>query len=109
MDLKFNEFIIPDEEKEENFQNCTVTELLRPIPQYIPMDIPYRRGRPQNIDQSRHWNPLALFQLFFTWEIMEIICQQTNSYAYRTNSKAWKGLTVIELYQFFGMLLTIAL
>jgi len=73
------------------------------------MDIPYRRGRPQNIDQSRHWNPLALFQLFFTWEIMEIICQQTNSYAYRTNSKAWKGLTVIELYQFFGMLLTIAL
>ena len=39
---------------------------------------------------------------------MEIIYRETNSYAYRAKV-LWKGLTVIELYHFFGMLLTIGL
>jgi Transposase IS4 len=115
MDFKFDELLLPKEERKENFEDCIVKDLLRPLPIYSPIRILPREGKPQNIDLNRHWNPLAIFQLFFTWEIMELICQQTNSYAYRTQTlgprprNPWKALTVIELYHFFGILLTIAL
>ena len=42
---------------------------------------------------------------------MSLIVKETNSFAFRHNSvqNPWKSLSVIELYQFFGCLLLLAL
>jgi hypothetical protein len=42
---------LPREEWLENFiSNPTVKDIIREIPEYIPMDIPSKKGAPKNID-----------------------------------------------------------
>ena len=44
--------------------------MIREILEYIPMDIPPKKGGPRNIDQSIHWNPLRIFLLFFLFLVL---------------------------------------
>jgi hypothetical protein len=51
--------LIPKEEWPESFGlNATVKDIMREVPEYIPMDISFKEGRPRNINLSTHWNPL---------------------------------------------------
>jgi hypothetical protein len=51
--------LIPKNEWPESFiPNATVKDVIREIPDYIPINIPSRKGKPRNIDLSIHWNPL---------------------------------------------------
>jgi hypothetical protein len=43
--------------------------VIREIPKYIPIDIPFKKGGPRNIDQSIYWNPLRIFLLFFLFPV----------------------------------------
>jgi hypothetical protein len=43
--------LLPREEWPESFiPNATVKDIIREIPEYIPMDIPLKKGGPKNID-----------------------------------------------------------
>ena len=47
--------LLPKEEQPESFiPNPTVKDIIREIPEYIPIDIPLKKGSPKNIDQSTH-------------------------------------------------------
>jgi hypothetical protein len=47
--------LLPKEEWPESFvSNVTVKDVIREIPDYIPMNIPSREGKPRNIDLSTH-------------------------------------------------------
>jgi hypothetical protein len=47
--------LLPREEWPESFiSNPTVKDIIREIPEYIPMDIPSKKGGPKNINQSIH-------------------------------------------------------
>jgi hypothetical protein len=42
---------LPKEEWPESFiLNPTVKDVIREIPEYIPMDIPFKKGGPKNIN-----------------------------------------------------------
>jgi Transposase IS4 len=110
-DKKLNSFLIPPEEAAENFENCLISEILRPLPDFKPIPLNLHNGRPQNLDLNKHWHPLALFQLFFSWNTMSIIVKETNSFAFCNNSlqNPWISLSISELYHFFGCLLLLSL
>jgi hypothetical protein len=74
------------------------------IPDYTPLYISERAGKPRNIDLSKKWTPLGLFLLFWTPELLQEVCNQTNSYGYRnqTAKKPWKPLHKLELLHFYG-------
>ena len=99
------------EEAVESFNNCSVNELLRLLPDSEPISVTTHSGQPQNIDIDKHWHPLRLFKLFFDWETMGLIVKETNSYAFRNNSayNPWKTLSIPELYHFFGCLIRLGL
>jgi hypothetical protein len=79
--------LIPKEEWLESFpSNPTVKDIIREILKYIPIDIPFKKGGPKNIDQSIHWNPLRIFLLFFLFPVLQIICDSTNSFAIRNHT-----------------------
>jgi hypothetical protein len=62
---------LPREEWPENFiPNTTVKNIIQDIPEYIPMDIPSKKGGPKNINQSIHWNPLRIILLFFSFLVL---------------------------------------
>ena len=75
------------------------------------MNIPSREGKPRNIDLSTHWNPLRIFLLFFSFPVLQIICDSTNSFAFRnhTAKDPWKSIHPIELLHYFGCLILIGL
>src|SRR5438876_3788635 len=51
--------LLSKEEWPESFiPNATVKDMVREILEYIPMDIPFKKGSPRNIDQSIYWNLL---------------------------------------------------
>jgi hypothetical protein len=103
---------LPREEWPESFiPNATVKDIIREIPEYIPMDIPLKKGGPRNINQSIHWNPLRIFLLFFSFLVLQIICDSTNSFAFRnhTAQDPWKPIHPIELLYYFGCLILIGL
>ena len=76
--------LLPKEEWPESFiPNATVKDIIREIPEYIPIDIPFKKGGPKNINQSTHWNPLRIFLLFFLFPVLYIICNSINSFAFR--------------------------
>jgi Transposase IS4 len=85
--------------------------LLRPLSDYTPISVATHSGKPQNLDINKHWHSLRLFKLFFSWETMRIIVNETNSYAFRDNSASnpWKTLLIQELYHFFGCLIKLGL
>jgi len=45
-------------------------ELLQEIPNYKPLIIPPRDGKPYNIDLNKKWTLLGLFLLFWTPELL---------------------------------------
>lgn len=75
------------------------------------MNIPISKGHPRNIDRSLHWNPLQIFLLFFSFSVLRIICNSTNSYAFRnhTAKDPWKSISPIELLHYFGCLILLGL
>jgi hypothetical protein len=78
--------LLSKEEWPESFiSNPTVKNVIREIPEYIPMDIPFKKGGPKNIDQFIYWNPLRIFLLFFLFLVLQIICDSTNSFAFRNH------------------------
>ena len=81
------------------------------MPDFTPISTTIHSGRPQNIDLNQYQHPLRLFKLFFSWETMNLIVKETNSYAFRTNSASnpWKTLSIPELYHFFGCLIKLGL
>ena len=104
--------LIPKNEWPESFiPNATVKDVIREIPDYIPINIPSRKGKPRNIDLSIHWNPLRIFLLFFSFPVLRIICDSTNSFAFRnhTAKDPWKTLHPIELLHYIGCLILIGL
>ena len=110
--LDIDRLLIPREEWPESFGPYPIVkDLIREIPDYIPMDIPSKEGKPQNIDLSIHWNPLRVFLLFFSFPVLQIICDSTNSFALRnhTAKDPWKTLQPIELLHYFGNLILIGL
>jgi hypothetical protein len=89
----------------------TVNELLQEIPDYQPIIVLPRPGIPTNIDTTKEWTPLGLFLLFWTPELLQKICNETNSYGYREQlakiaekpkTKPWKPISKLELLQFIG-------
>ena len=58
-------------------------ELLQEIPDFEPINVDLRPGKPDNIDLSKKWTPLGLFLLFWTPELLQEVYNQTNSYGYR--------------------------
>jgi hypothetical protein len=78
--------ILKKEWPESFILNPTVKDIIREIPKYIPMDIPPKKGGPRNIDQSTHWNPLRIFLLFFSFPVLQIICDSTNSFAFQNHT-----------------------
>src|SRR5256886_16141750 len=67
--------LLPKEEWLESFiLNPTVKDIIREIPEYIPMDIPSKKGGPKNINQSIYLNPIRIFLLFFSFPVLQIIC-----------------------------------
>jgi len=82
----------------------TVREILRKIPKYYPIPILNRLGKPRNIDISKSWSPLSLFLLFWTPELLKLVCKETNSYGFResTVKTPWKSLTPLEFLYFIG-------
>src|SRR5271155_3733894 len=86
-----------------------VLYLYSSLPYHFPPKI--KGGRPRNIDLSMHWNLLRLFLLFFSWDLLQYICDQTNSYAYRNNEAGypWQSISPIELLHFLGCLIIIGL
>ena len=52
---------------------------------------------------------LGIFQLFLTMEVIEMIVEQTNLYAYQcmgdTAFEAWQKVTAAELEAFFGFMI----
>ncbi len=75
-----------DEWPESFSSNATVRDVIREIPEYILMNIPEKKGYPRNIDQSIYWNPLRIFLLFFSFPVLQIICDSTNSFAFRNQT-----------------------
>ena len=75
------------------------------------MDVPLKTGCSKNIDQSIHWNPLRIFLLFFSFPVLQIICDSTNSFAFRNHTfqNPWKPIHPIELLHYFGCLILIGL
>jgi hypothetical protein len=49
-DRKLNQALFGLEEALEQFENCSIEELLRPLPDFTPISIKQHKGRPQNID-----------------------------------------------------------
>jgi len=50
-----DKLLLPKEEWPESFLlNATVKDVIREIPEYIPIDIPFKKGGPRNINQSIH-------------------------------------------------------
>ena len=47
-----------------DLEGKTVREILQEIPEYQPIPIIYRPGKPRNIDTTISWTPLSLFLLF---------------------------------------------
>jgi hypothetical protein len=88
-----------------------VKDVIREIPDYILMNIPSKEGKPKNIDLFTHWNFLRIFLLFFSFPILRIICDSTNSFAIRnyTARDPWKPIYLIELLHYFGCLILIEL
>jgi len=88
-----------------------VKDVIREIPDYIPMNIPFREGEPRNIDLSTHWNPLRIFLLFFSFPVLRIICDSINSFDIRNHTARdpWKPTHPIELLHYFGCLILIGL
>jgi superfamily I DNA and/or RNA helicase len=85
-DLKLNKLLFCSEKAIELFKDCQIDDLLRPLPYFKLISIHTYSGRPQNLDNEKHWHLLRLFKLFFNWETMSIIVKEINSYAFRTNS-----------------------
>ena len=113
-DSSIEKFIVPIEDWPQSFpENPKVKDILRPIPTFKPTLLPpfEDKGRPRNIDLSIHWHPLRLFLLFFSWDLLQYICDQTNSYAYRNNEATdpWRSISPIELLHFLGCLIIIGL
>jgi hypothetical protein len=79
---------------------------MREIPEYHSMNVPVLLGRPC-LPNKQHYNPLQLFLLFFDWNLIQDICNQTNSFAERTKSStsSWRPITKIELLHYFGCLI----
>ena len=103
---------MPKEKWPESFiPNPTVKDIIQEIPEYIPMDIPLKKGSPKNIDQSIHWNLLRIFLLFFSFLVFQIICDSINSFAFQnyTAKDPWKTIHPIELLHYFGCLILIGL
>jgi hypothetical protein len=75
------------------------------------MEVPIRIGRPNLPVKQGPWNPLQLFLLFWDSETLQNVCDQTNSFAERTqnDSDPWTSLTKIELLHYFGCLIRIGL
>ena len=97
--------LLAPEQAPERIEGKTIEDILQLIPQYQPLDITPRPGAPSNIDLSRKWTPLGLFLLFWTPELLEEVCKQTNSFGYRSQfeeKRPWKPITKLELLQFFG-------
>jgi hypothetical protein len=87
--------LLPEEEWPESFvSNATVKDVIREIPEYIPMNISSIEGKPKNIDLSTYWNPLRIFLLFFSFPIFQIICDSINSFAFRNHiiKNPWKTI-----------------
>ncbi len=83
----------------------TIEELMRGLPHYKPLHIPHRPGKPANIDTSKKWTPLGLFLLFWTPDLLQEVCNQTNSFGYRSQFSAkrpWRPIDPLELLYFFG-------
>ena len=110
-DQKLNKILFNSEKTVKSLENCKIEDLLHPLPNFTPISVIPHSGKPQNLDIQKHWHPLRLFKLFFSWEIMSLIAKETNSYAFRKNSasNSWKTLSVQELYHFFGCLIRLGL
>ena len=82
----------------------TVREILRKIPEYQPISISYRSGKPRNIDITKSWTPLSLFLLFWTPDLLKLVYKETNSYGFResTAKTSWKSLTPLKFLYFIG-------
>ena len=104
--------LIPKEEQPESFiLNPTVKDIIREILEYIPIDIPPKKGGPRNINQSTYQNPLKIFLLFFLFLILQIIYDSINSFAFRnyTAQDPQKSIHSIKLLYYFGCLILIGL
>ena len=51
MAFNIDRFLLPKEEWPKSFiPNATVKNIIRKIPEYILIDIPFKKGGPKNID-----------------------------------------------------------
>jgi hypothetical protein len=100
------------EEWPENFvSNITVKDIIREIPDYIPMNIPSKESKLRNIDLSTHWNPLRIF--FFQYFKLSAILRissffETIQQKIPGNYTPYKASTLFRLSYFNGNIRTIS-
>jgi hypothetical protein len=107
-DKSVNEILLNKEEHPRAFgDDPTVANIMRELPSYTPMNVPFVKGKP-NLPPG-DYNPLQLFLLFFDWPLLHEICSETDSFAARQIGSQWKSLTSIELLWYFGCLIKMGL
>ena len=53
-DKKLNSFLIPPEEAVENFQNYSISEILRSLSNFEPISMKSHIDQPRNIDLNKY-------------------------------------------------------
>jgi hypothetical protein len=53
-DQKLNKALFSSEEAVEQFKNCSFQELLRPLPNFMPISITTHSEKPQNLDITQY-------------------------------------------------------
>ena len=81
-DKTLNKALFGSKKALESFKDCKIKDLLQSLPNFESISINLHPGKPQNLDTDKHWHPLHLSKLFFSWETMSIIIKETNSYAF---------------------------
>ena len=81
-EASINQLLLESNYDPSALEGKTVREILKKIPEYRPISISYRSGKPRNIDISKPWTPLALFLLFWTPDLLKLVYNETNSYGF---------------------------
>ena len=97
-----NQLLLESNYDPSTLEGKTVREILKRIPDFQPIPIIYRSGKPRNIDTTKSWTPLALFLLFWTPNLLKLVCKETNFYGFResTVKASQKSLTALEFLYF---------
>ncbi|XP_051502197.1 piggyBac transposable element-derived protein 4-like [Myxocyprinus asiaticus] len=80
-----------------------------------PLLLQFRPARPPGVhlDKSSSYSPLELFQLYFSVQVVETLCENTNKNGLRRYAQGkrtpWFPLTIQEMFHYLGLLIFMGL